>query len=100
MSSSAGLASLLPREAWQALLASGAVRQFAKGEVLMRQGEPVSYVFILASGRVKVAKVDVEGNELLLALRGASDILGELAVLGGGMRSATVSLFHPPISRV
>jgi carbonic anhydrase/acetyltransferase-like protein (isoleucine patch superfamily) len=33
-------ASLLPREAWQALLASGAVRWFEKGEILMRQGEP------------------------------------------------------------
>lgn len=42
MSSSAGLASLLPREAWQALLANGAVRRFEKGEILMRQGEPGS----------------------------------------------------------
>ena len=64
MSSSAGLKSLLPPEAWQALLAGGAVRQFAKGEVLMRQGEPGSYVFVLAAGRVKVARVDADGNDL------------------------------------
>jgi hypothetical protein len=42
MSSLAGLWSLLPREAWQALLASGTVRRFEKDEVLMRQGEPGS----------------------------------------------------------
>jgi len=100
MSSSAGLGSLLPQEAWQALLASGAVRRFEKGEVLMRQGEPGSYVFLLAAGRVKVARVDANGNEFLLAVRGVGDIVGELAVLGGGMRSATVTALVPCITYV
>jgi|HubBroStandDraft_5_1064220.scaffolds.fasta_scaffold100240_3 hypothetical protein len=57
----------------------------------MRQGDPGSHVFILAAGRVKIARVDSEGNELLLAVRGVGDIVGELAVLGGGLRSATVT---------
>lgn len=98
MSSSTGLRTLLPVEAWQALLASGTVRRFERGEILMRQGEPGSYVFILAAGRVKVARVDVDGNELLLAIRGVADILGELAVLGGRMRSATVTALVPCIT--
>lgn len=100
MSSSSGLASMLPGEAWRALLASGAVRQFDKGEILMRQGEPGSYVFVLAAGRVKIARVDADGNELLLAVRGVSDIVGELAVLGGGIRSATVTALVPCITYV
>lgn len=100
MSSLAGLGSLLPREAWQALLASGAVRRFAQGEVLMRQGEPVNYVFILVVGRVKVGRVDADGNDHLLAVRGVTDIVGELAVLGGGMRSATVTALVPSITYV
>jgi Cyclic nucleotide-binding domain len=89
----------LPREAWQELLASGAVRRFEKGEILMRQGEPGRYVFILVAGRVKVARVDADGNELLLAVRGVADIVGELAVLGGEMRSATVTALVPCIRR-
>ncbi|HVB41151.1 MAG TPA: Crp/Fnr family transcriptional regulator [Streptosporangiaceae bacterium] len=100
MSSSAGLTSLLPREAWQALVASGAVRRFERGEILMRQGEPGSYVFILAAGRVKIARVDAAGNELLLAIRGEADIVGELAVLGGDTRSATVTALSPCITYV
>jgi len=100
MSSSAGLGSLLPSEAWQALLAGSAVRRFTKGEILMRQGEPGSYVFILAAGRVKVVRVDVDGNELLLAVRGVADIVGELAVLGGEMRSATVTALVPCLTYV
>jgi CRP/FNR family cyclic AMP-dependent transcriptional regulator len=100
MSSSAGLGSLLPQEAWEALLASAAVRRFEAGEVLMRQGEPGSYVFLLVAGRVKVARVDANGNEFLLAVRGAADIVGELAVLGGQMRSATVTALVPCIAYV
>lgn len=100
MSSSVGLGSLLPREAWNALLASGAVRRFDKGEVLMRQGEPGAYVFLLTTGRVKVARVDAEGNELLLAVRGVEEVVGELAVLGGGRRTATVTALAPCITYV
>jgi CRP/FNR family transcriptional regulator, cyclic AMP receptor protein len=100
MSSSAGLGSLLPREAWQALLASGTVRRFEQGEVMMRQGEPGSYVFLLVAGRVKVARVDADGNELLLAVRAVADIVGELAVLGGQMRSATVTALVPCVTYV
>jgi hypothetical protein len=35
-----GLGALLPQEVWQALLASGTVRRFDGGEVLMLQGDP------------------------------------------------------------
>ena len=63
-----------------------------------RSPQPGSCVFILAAGRVKVARVDVDGNELLLAIRGVADILGELAVLGGRMRSATVTALVPCIT--
>jgi len=76
------------------------VRRFEEGEILMRQGEPGSYVFILTVGRVKVARVDANGNELLLAVRGVADIVGELAVLGGRMRSATVTAMVPCVTYV
>ena len=49
---------------------------------------------------MKIARVDADGNELLLAVRGVADIVGELAVLGGGMRSATVTALVPCITYV
>jgi CRP/FNR family transcriptional regulator, cyclic AMP receptor protein len=100
MNSLEGSGSLLPREAWQAFLADGSVRRFEKGEILMRQGDPGSYVVIVAAGRVKVSRIDVDGNELLLAVRGVGDIVGELAVLGGAARSATVTALVPCITYV
>lgn len=95
-----GLASLLPQEVWQALLTNGAMRRYEKGEILMRQGDPGSHVLVLATGRVKIARVDSEGNELLLAVRGVGDIVGELAVLGGAARSATVTAIVPSVTYV
>jgi CRP/FNR family transcriptional regulator, cyclic AMP receptor protein len=95
-----GLGFLLPRDVWQALMASGAVRHYRAGEILMRQGDPGSHVLMLAAGRVKIARVDSEGNEFLLAVRGVGDIVGELAVLGGGMRSATVTALVPCVTYV
>lgn len=100
MNLSPGLAFLLPRDVWQALIASGAARHYRQGEILMRQGDDGSHVFILAAGRVKITRVDSEGNELLLAVRGIGDIVGELAVLGGGMRSATVTALVPCVTYV
>src|SRR5215510_10048923 len=82
---------VLPREVWQALLASGTVRRYDKGEVLMRQGDPGSHVLALTVGRVKVTRVDPDGNELVLAIRGPGELVGEMAVLGYTARSATVT---------
>jgi CRP/FNR family cyclic AMP-dependent transcriptional regulator len=48
-------------------------------------------VLILMAGRVKVSLVDSEGNTLVLAIRGPGEVLGEIALLDGATRSATVT---------
>lgn len=99
-SSLSGLEALMPQEAWRSLLANGTVRRYAKGEVLMHQGAPGTHVLILTRGRVKVTRVDPEGNDLLLALRGPGEVIGEIAVLGGAGRIATVTALSPCITYV
>ncbi len=56
----------------------------------MSQGEPAETVHALVSGRVKIVRSDGAGKHHLLAVRGSGDLLGEIAVLGDGTRSATV----------
>jgi CRP-like cAMP-binding protein len=58
--------------------------------MLCREGEPTTHVFILLSGWVKVITVTREGREVLEALRGAGDVLGEIAGQVTGYRTATV----------
>lgn len=77
-------------DAWRRLLDAGGPKSYAPGQVLLRQGDPGTHVLALVSGRVKVLRTSCEGSALVLGVRGAGEILGELAVLEGGGRSATV----------
>jgi CRP/FNR family transcriptional regulator, cyclic AMP receptor protein len=77
-------------EAWRRLVAAGAVRRFEPDMVLMRQGDPAAHVLMLVTGRVKVLRMSPDGDVLVLAVRGPGEILGDISVLGGEGRSATV----------
>jgi CRP/FNR family cyclic AMP-dependent transcriptional regulator len=57
----------------------------------MRQGEPAAYVLPLVAGRVRITRVSRDGSGLVLGVRGPGEILGDIAVLGGDDRSATVT---------
>ena len=77
-------------EAWARLLASGSPHFFEPGTVLLYQGDVAAHVVVLVSGRVKALRIAADGSVLVLAVRGPGEILGDITVLGGGARSATV----------
>jgi CRP-like cAMP-binding protein len=54
---------------------------------IMSQGERGAEMFVLVSGTVRV-----ERDGAVLAERGPGDVLGEIALLDGGPRTATVTL--------
>jgi CRP/FNR family cyclic AMP-dependent transcriptional regulator len=54
------------------------------------EGEPATHVFVLLAGWVKVLSVTRDGQEVVLAMRGPGDILGELAGEATGYRTGTV----------
>ncbi|MFI0445898.1 Crp/Fnr family transcriptional regulator [Actinomadura sp. 6N118] len=58
---------------------------------LVRQGEPGGSVWLLIDALVKVSARVENGTEALLALRVSGDLIGEMAVLGEPVRSATVT---------
>jgi CRP-like cAMP-binding protein len=72
------------------LLGLGRRVVFKPGQVILRQGEPGSTVYLLLAGCVKVVGNE-GGREPLLAIRVGGDLVGEMAVLSGRPRSATVS---------
>jgi CRP-like cAMP-binding protein len=86
---------LLDASEREALTRLGASRQFARGAVLMYEGEPGERVMILEAGRVKVTRVEASGHETLLSIRDPGDIVGELAVVDRGGRLATVTALEP-----
>lgn len=84
------LRQLVGEAAWEGMLAGALVRRHAMGSVLLRQGEPGSHVLALLGGVAKVIRRERGGELKLLAFRGPGELLGEVAVLDGGVRSAGV----------
>ncbi|MEV7863722.1 Crp/Fnr family transcriptional regulator [Streptomyces hirsutus] len=58
--------------------------------VLLRQGDPGTHVILLDSGSTLVTLTGTSGERTLLAVRGAGELLGELAVLDSQPRTASV----------
>jgi serine/threonine-protein kinase len=76
-----------------------AIRNYQKGELVCREGEVGDYSFKILSGRVEVFKT-VDGKKKPLAVLGANEIVGELAVFSKQPRSATVVALEPTTIRI
>jgi CRP/FNR family transcriptional regulator, cyclic AMP receptor protein len=86
-----GLGALLPRDAWGELLTLGAPKHFRAGDVLLHEGDPGTYVLVLAEGRVIITKASADGEEMIMAFGDPGEILGDMTVLDQSPRSATVT---------
>jgi CRP/FNR family transcriptional regulator, cyclic AMP receptor protein len=75
----------------QAVLSDlGRITVFPPGAMLCFEGDPATDVFILLDGWVKILGGTSDGRELVLALRGQGDTVGEVAGETTGHRTATV----------
>lgn len=62
----------------------------SRGEILCRQCDPGDCLYIVVSGRIQALKEDEDHNKTDLGTIGRGEILGEMALLTGGVRSATL----------
>ena len=81
-------ASLAPAEE-AALDALGTTRTFERGTALFHESGVADRVLIVLSGCVKLSRTSDEGKEVILAIRGPGDLIGEMSAIDGGSRSAT-----------
>jgi CRP/FNR family cyclic AMP-dependent transcriptional regulator len=70
-------------------------RRYRKGEVVFLQGDPGTSLYIIETGRVRIALSSPEGKEVVLALLGPADFFGDLALLDGEPRSADAVAHEP-----
>ncbi len=70
--------------------ACGVRKTYKKGEVILMEEESGSALFVIINGEVKVVRVGEDGREVILGILGPSDIFGEMALLDGEARSASV----------
>lgn len=60
-----------------------AVRAYSKNQIIFLEEETGSYMYLVLSGKVKVAKAGTGGKETILAIHRAGDFFGEMSLLDG-----------------
>jgi CRP/FNR family cyclic AMP-dependent transcriptional regulator len=93
--SSISFQDILTAEQAADLTARGRARRFRRGATLFNEGDSSDHIALVTRGRVKVSYLTERGDEILLAVRGPGDLLGELSALDGQPRSATVTALEP-----
>ena len=88
------LEALTPEEAAD-LRASGRERHYDANVALFHEGDDAGSVIVLLAGRAKLTVPSSSGREVIVAVRGPGDLLGELAALVEAPRSATVATIEP-----
>ncbi len=68
----------------------GINRKFSKNGIVFLEEEEGAALFIIISGKVKIVRTDDDGGEVILSILGSGDFFGEMAILDGLPRSATV----------
>lgn len=67
------------------------LQSFKRGDVILREGEPGKSLYMLASGMVRAFRKDPGGRQVKLADLREGAFFGEVSILTGGPRTATVA---------
>ena len=78
-----------------AVASRGRVFDAPAGTVLMREGDVASSLYVLLDGTVRVVRNDPFGGQVEVGFRRAGDCFGEMALIDGGARSASVIAATP-----
>ncbi len=77
-----------PRSDWEKLLAHTETRRFSRGETIIRAGDADRALYLLTEGTLGV-RLDSNSDKTFKAID-APSVVGEVAFLDGGPRSATL----------
>jgi small-conductance mechanosensitive channel/CRP-like cAMP-binding protein len=86
-----GLLASLDADQVRRLATDNAERMFAAGEQVVRQGAPGDSMFVILSGRVEVTTREGDLPAVRLAVLGPGDFFGEMSLMTGVARVATVT---------
>lgn len=70
-------------------------RTYRKGQYVFYQGDPGDTLLVIGEGLVKVVFASPAGEETVFAALGVGEVLGEIALLDGAARSASVVAVEP-----
>ncbi len=68
----------------------GTRKKYKKGNIIVLEKEMGAALFVIITGKVKVVRTDEDGREVILSIFGPGEFFGEMSLLDGLARSATV----------
>lgn len=80
----------IPDESLERLAPQTWLRNYPEGQVLASEGDPGESLLVLETGQVKISRFTSTGHEVVLAIVDAPASFGELALIDGAPRSATI----------
>lgn len=81
-----------------AVAALAVERRYGDGETVFSRGDPGEGMLVVLQGRVRLSIVSSEGRELILRQAEVGDVIGEIAVLDGGKRTADAVAVGPLVA--
>lgn len=66
-------------------------KRLPRGDSVLRVGSAGDDIVVLLNGRVKLSALGAERREVVLGIRRAGELIGEMAALGGQRRTATAT---------
>ncbi len=79
----------------EALEARGRRRRFPRGAVLFHEDDRSDWAGLVLRGRVKASYLTADGKEVVLAVRGPGEFVGEFSAIDGRPRSAAATALEP-----
>jgi CRP/FNR family transcriptional regulator, cyclic AMP receptor protein len=73
----------------------GRPRSWPAGTTLWQTGDSSTEALLIRSGQVKITISAVSGKQMVLAVRGAGELIGEFSALDGRGRSASTTTITP-----
>ncbi|HEY6010639.1 MAG TPA: Crp/Fnr family transcriptional regulator [Nitrospirota bacterium] len=67
------------------------MKEFKKNQVILREQDTNSFMYIVIDGKVKIYQLTNEGKEMILSMHGRGDFFGEMSLIDGKTDPATVA---------
>lgn len=70
-------------------------KRYDTRDLVVQQSDPAGELFVIMSGHLKVVSAGADGRDTGLNIMGPGELIGEVPLLDGGPRSATVQALEP-----
>lgn len=80
----------LQEETIEKISSVGTKKVYPKESIILMEEDSGSAMFVITRGKVKVSRTSSDGREVILSILSESDFFGEMAILDGLSRSASV----------